>query len=55
MTAPTMHAVRQHEFGGPDVLVHEEVPRPVAGDGEVLVRVRSIGVNFADTHTRENT
>jgi NADPH2:quinone reductase len=55
MTAPTMHAIRQHEFGGPDVLVHEEVPRPVAGPGEVLVRVRSIGVNFADTHTRENT
>jgi NADPH2:quinone reductase len=54
MTAPTMHAIRQHEFGGPDVLVHEEVPRPQAGPGEVLVRVRSIGVNFADTHTREN-
>jgi NADPH2:quinone reductase len=54
MTAPTMHAIRQHEFGGPDVLVHEEVARPAAGPGEVLVRVRSIGVNFADTHTREN-
>lgn len=54
MTAPTMHAIRQHEFGGPDVLVHEEVPRPEPGPGEVLVRVRSIGVNFADTHTREN-
>ncbi|WP_022926819.1 quinone oxidoreductase family protein [Patulibacter americanus] len=54
MTAPTMHAIRQHEFGGPDVLVHEEIPRPTAGPGEVLVRVRSIGVNFADTHTREN-
>jgi NADPH2:quinone reductase len=54
MTAPSMHAIRQHEFGGPDVLVHEEIPRPTAGPGEVLVRVRSIGVNFADTHTREN-
>jgi NADPH2:quinone reductase len=54
MMAPTMQAIRQHEFGGPDVLVHEEVPRPEPGPGEVLVRVRSIGVNFADTHTREN-
>ncbi len=49
-----MRAIRQHEFGGPDVLRYEEVPRPQPGPGEVLVRVRSIGINFADTHTREN-
>ncbi|WP_210496079.1 NADPH:quinone oxidoreductase family protein [Patulibacter sp. SYSU D01012] len=49
-----MRAIRQHEFGGPEVLVHEEVPWPVPGPGEVLVRVRAVGVNFADTHTREN-
>lgn len=52
--AQTMRAIRQHEFGGPDVLRWEEVARPEPGPGEVRVRVRSVGVNFADTHTREN-
>jgi NADPH2:quinone reductase len=55
MTGPSMHAIRQHEFGGPEVLRLEEIPRPEPGPGEVLVRVRAAGVNFADTHTRENT
>ncbi len=50
----TIHAVRQHEFGGPEVLRHEPVPRPEPGPGEVRVRVRLAGVNFADTHAREN-
>lgn len=42
-------------FGGPEVLVETEVPDPVAGPGEVLVRVEVVGVNYADTHTTENT
>ncbi|MEA2285227.1 MAG: hypothetical protein QOJ21_1270, partial [Solirubrobacteraceae bacterium] len=33
------YAVRFHEFGGPDVLVHEEVDVPGPGEGEVLLRV----------------
>lgn len=49
-----MWAIRQHEFGGPDVLRYEEIARPEVGPGQVLVRVRSVGINFADTHTREN-
>lgn len=50
-----MRAVLMREFGGPDVLRLEDVPTPVPAPGEVLVRVTRAGMNFADTHTRENT
>ena len=36
-----MLAARIHEDGGPEVLRVEEVPDPVAGRGEVLVRLRA--------------
>ncbi|HEX6391426.1 MAG TPA: zinc-binding dehydrogenase, partial [Solirubrobacteraceae bacterium] len=49
-----MRAVQQREFGGPEVLELVEVPEPVAGPGEVLIDVRTAGINFADTHQREN-
>ncbi len=38
-----MRAVRIEEFGGPEVLVPVEVPDPVAGPGEVLVRAAAAG------------
>lgn len=47
-----MRAVRVHAHGGPEVNRWEEVPDPVAGPGEVLVRVRAIGVNFSDVYHR---
>jgi NADPH2:quinone reductase len=47
-----MKAIRFHEIGGPEVLQCEEVERPRPGPNEVLVRVRAIGVNFADTLLR---
>lgn len=50
----TMWAVQQTAFGGPEVLEYVELPRPEPGPGEVLVRVTRAGLNFADTHTREN-
>src|ERR687887_922657 len=49
-----MRAIQQATFGGPEVLELVDVPAPVAGDGEVLVRVTRAGVNFADTHQRED-
>lgn len=49
-----MRAVQMQEFGGPEVLRLVELERPAPGPGEVLVRVSSAGLNFADTHTREN-
>ena len=33
----------------------EDAPMPEPGDGEVLIRVTRAGINFADTHARENT
>ncbi|MFJ8039925.1 NADP-dependent oxidoreductase [Kitasatospora sp. NPDC096147] len=53
MTVPTMHAIRITEFGGPERLTRTELPRPVPGPGEVLVRVRAAGYNPADMHVRE--
>jgi len=39
--------------GGPEVLNLEEVPDPVPGEGEVLVKVAAAGVNPADLMQRE--
>lgn len=50
--AKTMKAVRFHTFGGPEVLRYEDVPRPEAGAGEVLVRIRAAGVNPIDWKVR---
>lgn len=50
-----MKAIVVHEFGGPDVLRFEEVPDPVPGPHEVLVRVHAVGVNPADTYVRAGT
>jgi NADPH2:quinone reductase len=47
-----MKAVQIGRFGGPEVLDVVEVPTPVAAAGQILVRLRSIGVNLADTLTR---
>ncbi|MBV6696624.1 zinc-binding dehydrogenase [Kitasatospora aureofaciens] len=47
-----MRAVRIEEFGGPEVLVPSEVPDPVAGPGQVLVRLAAAGVNRADALLR---
>lgn len=47
-----MKAVRVHEFGGPEVLVHEEVPDPAPGPGEVVVDLAVADVIFLDTLLR---
>jgi zinc-binding alcohol dehydrogenase/oxidoreductase len=49
---PSVKAVRIHEDGGPDVLVLEEVPDPVAGPGEVLIRVHASALNHLDVWIR---
>ena len=48
-----MRAVRIHGDGGPEVLVLEEAPDPVAGPGEVLVRVRASALNHLDVWIRK--
>ena len=49
-----MRAVQIREFGGLYVLEVADLERPESGDGEVLIRVSRAGINFADTHQREN-
>jgi NADPH:quinone reductase len=50
-----MKAIQVHQFGGPEVLVLEEVPTPKPGPGEVLVHVHAAGVNPYDTYMRAGT
>jgi len=50
-----MRAVRIHGHGGPEVLRIDDVPEPVPGPGEVLIGVRSAGINFADIERRRGT
>lgn len=47
-----MRAIEIRENGGPDVLTPIELPEPVPGSGELLVRVEAAGVNFIDTYFR---
>jgi len=53
MPTKTMKAARQHEFGGPDVLRYEDAPIPDLKQGEVLVRVRAVGLNPPDWYLRD--
>jgi len=48
MSDKTMQAIRVHDYGGPEVLVLEQAPRPEPKADEVLIRVRAAGVNPAD-------
>ena len=49
-----MKAIWVGEFGEADVLQYVDVERPEPGEGEVLIEVRSAGVNYADTMRRRN-
>lgn len=48
-----MRAVEIREHGGPEVLRVVERPKPVAAPGEVLIRVKAIGVSHADVMQRQ--
>ena len=50
-----MKAIQITEFGGPEKMSLIDIPEPVAADGEVLLDVLSIGINYADTHQVENS
>ncbi len=47
-----MKAIRVHQFGGPEVMKLEDAPDPKPAAGQVLVRLRAIGVNPVDTYVR---
>src|SRR5262245_33430148 len=48
-----MKAVRVHTPGGPEALNYEDLPDPVAGEGQVLVKVHAAGLNFTEVYTRK--
>lgn len=48
----SVSAIRVHTYGGPEVLQLDEVEVGDPGPGEVRVRHKAIGLNFADLHTR---
>ncbi|MGH9325836.1 MAG: NADPH:quinone reductase [Terriglobia bacterium] len=47
-----MKAIRIHQFGGPEAMQLEELPDLRPGPGEVVVRVKAVGVNPVDTYIR---
>jgi NADPH2:quinone reductase len=47
-----MRAIRQHQFGGPEMLVYEEVDDPTPGPGQVRIAVTAAGVHLLDTSIR---
>jgi NADPH2:quinone reductase len=46
------HAIVVSAFGGPEVLEYVEVDMPLAGPGEVVVRVAAAGINYIDVYRR---
>jgi NADPH:quinone reductase-like Zn-dependent oxidoreductase len=48
-----MKALRIHEDGGPEVLRLDEVEDPVAGPGEVLIRLKAASLNHLDIWLRQ--
>ena len=56
VSSAAVRAIRISEWGGPEVLeLVEDAPVPEPAEGQVLIRVARAGVNFADTHARENS
>jgi NADPH2:quinone reductase len=47
-----MHAIQVRQHGGPEALEYVEVEKPKPKDGEALVRLEYIGVNFIDVYHR---
>ncbi len=50
-----MNAIQVQSTGGPEVLQLAELPIPVPGPGQVLIRVEAIGVNFIEIYFRKGT
>jgi NADPH2:quinone reductase len=48
-----MRAIHFDRNGGPDVLEAREAAEPAAGEGETLVHVEAVGVNYRDVYERE--
>jgi NADPH:quinone reductase-like Zn-dependent oxidoreductase len=47
-----LKAIRVHRFGPPEVISYEDIPKPEAGEGEVVVRVKAAGIGPWDASVR---
>ena len=48
-----MNAIQIQTTGGPEVLQVADLPIPVPGPGQVLIRVEAVGVNFIEIYFRK--
>lgn len=53
MSGQMMRAIRVHQYGGPEQLKLEQIPRPEPQAGEVLIRVNATGVLPAEWKMRQ--
>jgi NADPH:quinone reductase-like Zn-dependent oxidoreductase len=49
-----MKAIVIYEAGGTDKLIYQDIDKPVLKKGEILVKVKAIGINPADAKSRAN-
>lgn len=47
-----MKAIQISELGGPEVLKYKDVKEPELSDGEAILDIKAIGVNYTDVYTR---
>ena len=47
-----MKAVQINEYGGPEALQYQDVADLFPSDGEALVEIQAVGVNYTDVHSR---
>jgi len=52
LTSNTMHAIRVHTLGGPEVLKLEQIAVPSPGPGQAQVRLEAAGLNYIDVYKR---
>src|ERR1700730_18306785 len=48
-----MQAMVINQFGGPEQLMIKDIPKPVPGNGEVLIKVKALGINRAELYMRK--
>lgn len=47
-----MKAIRVNSLGGTEALEYEDIPDPAPAEGQALVRIEAVGVNFIDVYHR---
>jgi NADPH2:quinone reductase len=52
MRGQNMKAIQITETGGPEVMKYIDLPDPEPGDGQALIDIQAVGVNFTDVYGR---